>query len=112
MPGDIALILEVSDSTLDHGLGPKAQLYARAGIPEYWVIDVKGCLIYQHREPSADGYASLRVVASADTLSPLAQPIATLTPKLIFGCALPPSRFPLSPATVTPASRFSFRARW
>ena len=85
MPGDIALIVEVSDSTLDHDLGPKAQLYARAGIPEYWVIDVKGCRIYQHREPSAEGYASLRVVASADTLSPLAQPIATLTPKLIFG---------------------------
>ena len=85
MPGDIALIVEVSDSTLDHDLGPKAQLYARAGIPEYWGIDVKGCRIYQHREPSAEGYAPLRVVASVDALSPLAQPIATLTPKLIFG---------------------------
>lgn len=84
-PGDIALIVEVSDSTLDHDLGPKAKLYARAGIPEYWVIDVKGRRIHQHREPSAEGYASLRVVASPDTLSPLAQPTASLTPALIFG---------------------------
>ena len=84
MPSDIALIVEVSDNTLDHDLGPKAKLYARAGIPEYWVIDIKGRRIHQHRDPTADGYTSLRVVASPDTLSPLAQPTATLTPDLIF----------------------------
>ena len=39
-PGDIVLIVEVSDTTLDHDLGPKARLYARAGIQEYWVIDI------------------------------------------------------------------------
>lgn len=85
MPADIALIVEVSNSTLDHDLGPKAKLYARAGIPEYWVIDIKGHCIHQHRDPSTEGYASLRVVASNETLSTLAQPSASLSLALIFG---------------------------
>ncbi len=80
MPPDLDLIVEVSDSTLDHDLSPKAQLYARAGIPEYWVIDINSRRIHQHREPTAVGCASLRIVASADSLSSLAQRNATLTP--------------------------------
>ena len=83
-PGDIVLIVEVSDTTLDHDLGPKARLYARAGIQEYWVIDIKSRRIHQHRQPKTEGYASLRVVESEDALSPLARPDATLTPGLIL----------------------------
>ena len=37
MSGDIALLIEVSNTTLDHDLGSKAQLYAQAGIAEYWL---------------------------------------------------------------------------
>ena len=83
-PGDIVLIVEVSDTTLDHDLGPKARLYARAGIQEYWVIDIKGRRIHQHRQPKTEGYASLRVVETGDALSPLARQDATLTPGLIL----------------------------
>lgn len=83
-PGDIVLIVEVSDTTLDHDLGPKAKLYAHAGIQEYWVIDIRGRRIHQHRQPNAEGYASLRVVATEDALSPLARPDAALTPGLIL----------------------------
>ena len=84
IPSDIALIVEVSDTTLDHDLGPKARLYARAGIQEYWVIDIKGRRIHQHRQPKTEGYASLRVVETGDALSPLARQDATLTPGLIL----------------------------
>ena len=83
-PGDIVLIVEVSDTTLDHDLGPKARLYSRAGIQEYWVIDIKGRRIHQHRQPKTEGYASLRVVETGDALSPLARQDATLTPGLIL----------------------------
>ena len=89
MPEDIALLIEVSNTTLDHDLGVKAKLYARAGIPEYWVVDIKGRRIHQHREPrtksGTDGYASLRVVEPGEVLSPLAQPDALLTVDLVFG---------------------------
>lgn len=85
MPEDIVLVIEVSNTTLDHDLGAKAQLYARAGIPEYWVVDLKGRRIHQHREPQPKGYASLRIVESGEVLSPLARPDATLTLGVVFG---------------------------
>lgn len=41
--GDILLIIEVADTTLDHDLGTKVPLYQRHGIPEVWVVDREGC---------------------------------------------------------------------
>jgi Uma2 family endonuclease len=69
IPADIALIVEVSDSTLDHDLGPKATLYARAGIPEYWVIDVQGQAIHQHRDPQAGTYSQILTLSADDPLA-------------------------------------------
>jgi len=37
---DIALLVEVADSSLSHDMGEKKKAYATVGIPEYWVIDV------------------------------------------------------------------------
>lgn len=83
-PADIALLIEVSNTTIDYGLGPKAGLYARAGIQEYWVININERAIHQHREPSPKGYRFLRTVTGTSVLSPLAKPEATLTPAEIF----------------------------
>jgi Uma2 family endonuclease len=38
---DVFLVVEIADSTLSHDLGYKADLYRRAGVPEYWVLDVR-----------------------------------------------------------------------
>lgn len=53
----VALVVEVSDTTLDTDLGRKARLYARAGVPEYWVLDVEENRALLHMAPGADGYA-------------------------------------------------------
>jgi Uma2 family endonuclease len=52
----VALVLEVSDTTLDNDLGRKSDLYATAGVPEYWVIDLTENRALLHEHPSADGY--------------------------------------------------------
>lgn len=54
----VALIAEVSASTLDIDLGPKPAIYAAAGVPEYWVIDLEGRRAHRMRIPGADGYAT------------------------------------------------------
>ena len=41
-PSDISLLVEIADTTLNYDLSVKAALYARAGIFEYWVLDVSG----------------------------------------------------------------------
>jgi Uma2 family endonuclease len=41
-PEDLNLVVEIADTTLQFDLTTKAALYARAGIAEYWVLDLRG----------------------------------------------------------------------
>ncbi|GAB4460125.1 MAG: Uma2 family endonuclease [Armatimonadaceae bacterium] len=56
---DVQTVIEVSDTTLNTDLTTRAILYARAGIPEYWVVDVSGRRLLIHDTPATDGYASV-----------------------------------------------------
>ncbi len=87
MPADVALLIEVSDSTLRFDLRVKARLYARAGIVEYWIADVAGRRFIVHRSPSAEGYADVTEHAEDAIIAPLARPdaqvrVADLLPPL------------------------------
>jgi Uma2 family endonuclease len=55
-PEDVLLVVEVSDTTLAYDREVKLPLYARAGIPEVWVVDLTGETVERHTEPSGDGY--------------------------------------------------------
>ena len=65
---DAFLVIEVSDSTLTYDRDTKVPLYARAGIPEVWVVDVNAKRIGVYREPTSSGYGDVREV-SGDALS-------------------------------------------
>lgn len=65
----VRLAVEISDSTLDFDLKRKAPLYARAGIAEYWVVDVEDRLIHQHWAPGPDGYGERRAVAFGEQIA-------------------------------------------
>jgi Uma2 family endonuclease len=60
---DAELVVEVSQATRRYDLGPKAAVYARAGVPEYWVADLVQEVVVRHLEPGADGY---RIIESVD----------------------------------------------
>jgi Uma2 family endonuclease len=53
----VRLAIEVSDTSLAVDLGGKAMLYARHGVPEYWVVDRDGARIVQHWHAGSDGYS-------------------------------------------------------
>lgn len=59
----LALVIEVADTTLRYDLGRKQRIYARAGIPEYWVVDVKTSVIHQLWAPQDKGYTQRRELA-------------------------------------------------
>ncbi|MFN8424234.1 MAG: Uma2 family endonuclease [Anaerolineae bacterium] len=61
-PADCLLIVEVSRSSLRFDRGVKARAYARAGVPEYWIVAVDEGVIEVHREPGADGKGYVSVV--------------------------------------------------
>lgn len=53
----VKLVVEVSDTSLADDLGDKLADYARAGLAEYWVADIKGKLLLRHDGAQAGGYA-------------------------------------------------------
>jgi Uma2 family endonuclease len=75
---DLALVVEIADTTLAFDLTTKAHLYARAGIVEYWVVDVIGRRLVVHRNPALGKYTSITAYSETETASPLAAPHAEL----------------------------------
>lgn len=58
IPGNsVALIVEVSATTLDFDLGERAQIYAKARIPEYWIVDLAAGRIVRMWAPEGETYA-------------------------------------------------------
>ncbi len=53
---DIYLLIEISDSTLEKDLEQKRIIYARAGILEYWVVDLKAQQLILFRQPLGGNY--------------------------------------------------------
>lgn len=68
------LIVEVADSSLRRDLGRKARAYARAGIADYWVADVRRRVLHVHRDPAGDGYQSVRKLGLRSTVRPVSRP--------------------------------------
>ena len=57
-PATATLVIEVAVTSLTRDLGAKAELYASAGVPEYWVLDLVHRCLVMHRAPrAAAGYA-------------------------------------------------------
>ncbi len=83
-PHDISLVVEISDSTLAFDLTAKATLYARAGIPEYWVLDVTGRRLFSHRDPISGSYSAVTIYLQHEPVSPLAAPTAQFRPVQAF----------------------------
>ena len=77
-PEEVYLVVEVADTSLRTDLGLKAQLYARFGLKEYWVIDVQGRRIVVHRGPAGEIWSEVRVIGPTEPIAPLAFPQATI----------------------------------
>jgi Uma2 family endonuclease len=73
-PEDILLLIEVADTSESYDRRTKAPLYARFGIPEYWIVDLNRSRITRCLDPSADGYATTQVFRRGESLSPLSFP--------------------------------------
>lgn len=80
-PQNAVLVLEVANSSLDDDLGYMAELYAAAGVPDYWVTDMQGGRVFVHRQPIPDPstkyghrYAQVTILTRGQSLAPLALP--------------------------------------
>ena len=75
-PRTALLVVEVAGESLPLDRQAKAVLYARAGIPEYWIVNLAESTVEVHREPdpTTDSYRARAVVPSDGTLTATSVP--------------------------------------
>lgn len=84
-PADALLLIEVSDSSLRYDRRVKLPLYARAGVPEVWIVDLEGETIEVYLDPAAGAYRRSAVRRRGERLAPAAFPDVELTVDEILG---------------------------
>jgi Uma2 family endonuclease len=83
-PADVLLFVEVAESSLAADRGWKRELYAEAGIPEYWIANLIDFTIEVYRQPVGRDYSQAETVGAGMSLSPVAIPKAYLAVDAIF----------------------------
>jgi Uma2 family endonuclease len=73
-PEDIVLVLEVADSTIRIDRSTKARLYARARIPEYWLVNIRDRRVIVFRDPEGGEYRTVLEFDERQSISPLEKP--------------------------------------
>jgi Uma2 family endonuclease len=84
-PEDVLLLVEVADASLSYDRDVKLPLYARAGIPEVWLVDINRKSIDLHREPGPQGYQETFTARGDESLSPQAFREFVLTANQVLG---------------------------
>jgi Uma2 family endonuclease len=84
-PDSAELVVEVSESTLSYDRREKASMYAKAGIADYWIVNLQDRQVEVRRNPAADssqhhgfGYRDSTILKPGDFVSPLAAPQARI----------------------------------
>jgi len=73
-PSDVLLLVEVSDTSRAYDRQVKLPIYAGAGVPEVWIVDVVSETVEMHREPAGDRYREVQRVARGGTVTPAVFP--------------------------------------
>lgn len=68
VPEEVRLVIEVADTSLEKDRKIKLPLYAAAGIPEAWLVNLPEQTIEVHSEPNAGGYSIIHIYRKGDTI--------------------------------------------
>jgi Uma2 family endonuclease len=68
-PSDIALVVEVSESTIDRDRALKCKAYARGGIACYWIVNLVDRQVEIYTTPVGDDYRSVQVIKPGQEIS-------------------------------------------
>lgn len=75
---DVTLLIEVADTSLNRDLQEKADLYAAAGVAEYWVIDIRNRRVHIMSDANDSTYRSIEVVVPPRQPAPKCKPQISL----------------------------------
>lgn len=84
-PSRLALIAEIAESSLTLDREYKGSLYAKARVPDYWIVNLVDRVLEVYRDPMPDAsasyewsYRSVQSLSAAEHVSPLAAPTARI----------------------------------
>lgn len=78
------LVVEISDTTLAFDRSEKSELYAEAGILEYWILDINARTLEVRREPRGKSYWSIQFHDDTQTVAPLSAAGATVAVRALL----------------------------
>jgi Uma2 family endonuclease len=84
-PADVLLIIEVADSSLNYDRNVKRSLYARHGIPEFWIVNLAAGKIEVCRSPEGEQYVSVSLAGREALLEPQLLPGVTIPVAVLLG---------------------------
>jgi Uma2 family endonuclease len=84
-PEDVLLVIEVSDSTLEYDRQIKLPLYARAGVPEVWIVNINEERVETFAEVSGGAYRTTASVARGEEVQSRSLANLRLCVSEIFG---------------------------
>ena len=71
---EVLLLVEAANTSVKGDTTVKAAIYARHGLPDYWVVVIPTRQLIVHRQPTAQGYADVQTYAETEAVAPLAAP--------------------------------------
>ena len=91
-PPTALLVIEIADTSLEYDRTEKMSLYAAAGIPEYWIVNLVERCVEVYREPVAPvagtafnaRYRALRYYGLDEVVSPLFEPTLEIPVRALF----------------------------
>jgi Uma2 family endonuclease len=69
-PADILLIVEVAESSIDFDRSIKRRVYAKAGVREYWLVDLNEDVVHVYSDPSSGGYRGVAGYRREQSITP------------------------------------------
>jgi Uma2 family endonuclease len=81
---DVIVLIEIANSSLPRDLGDKAHRYARAGVADYWVLDVKAKSVIVHRAPREGAYMSVQSFEMGQMVASLLEPALAVSVADLF----------------------------
>jgi Uma2 family endonuclease len=82
---DVYLVIEVADTSVVADREVKLPIYAKAGVPEAWLLDVATQHLEVHRHPTPDGYQDVRSLQRGEAVAPQAFPQLVLSVDALLG---------------------------
>ncbi|MCX7925810.1 MAG: Uma2 family endonuclease [Fimbriimonadales bacterium] len=84
-PTTALLVIEIAQTSLPRDRTQKLALYAQAGVPEYWIVNLQDRRLEVYREPAGREYKAIRYYTQDETVAPLFDPAWSIPVAELFG---------------------------